>query len=143
MQELIERLKTKGVTLTPQRLAVIEFLKKSKNHPSVDEIYEAIKKRYPSISQATIYSTLQKLRELGEIQELHIKGEKASFDPIPGRHHHLLCRKCGSIIDVEVNCPIIEKKIISGHMIEEVQAYLYGICADCLKKEKRINKEER
>ncbi len=127
-------MKKKGVTLTPQRLAVMDYLKKSVNHPSVDEIYTAIKIKYPSISTATVYSTLQLLKELGEIQELHIKGEKAVFDPIAENHHHLLCRECGSIINVTVNCPIIKKKKIDGHVIEEVQAYLYGVCADCLNK---------
>ncbi|MCK4575517.1 transcriptional repressor [candidate division WOR-3 bacterium] len=136
MKQIIERLKQRGVTLTPQRMAVIEFLKKRSNHPCVDTIYQAIKKKYPSISPATVYSTLQLLKEMGEIQELHIRGERACYDPIPHRHHHLLCRLCERIFDVEIDgCPITNNKMIKGHKVEEVQAYIYGVCSECLKRE--------
>jgi len=137
IKEMIERLKKKGITLTPQRLAIIEFLKKSKAHPCVDTIYSEIKKRYPSISPATVYSTLQLLVETGEIQELYIRGDRVCYDPVPQRHHHFLCRNCGRIFDIKVDCPIINKKMIDGHNVEDVKAYLYGICADCSKKIKK------
>lgn len=142
MKAMIERLKEKGVTLTPQRLAVIEYLKSRCNHPCVDEIYNAIKKKYPSMSPATVYSTLQLLKEMGEVQELHIRGDKACYDPIPERHHHLLCHSCGRLIDVEVDCPVIQNEKIGGHKVEEVQAYLYGVCAGCLKKQKTQKSKE-
>lgn len=137
MKEIMERLRKKDITLTPQRIAIIEFLKKSSKHPCVDKIYQAIKKKYPSMSPATVYSTLQLLKEIGEIQELHIRGDKANYDPVPQRHHHLLCKKCGRIVDVEIDgCPITNNKTIRGHRIEEVQAYIYGVCSECLKKER-------
>ena len=134
---MIERLQQRGVTLTPQRIAVIEFLQNSRDHPCVDKIYQAIKKKYPSMSPATVYSTLQLLKEMGEIQELHIRGDRACYDPIPLRHHHFFCRCCERIFDVEINnCPVANNKIIAGYRVEEVQAYLYGICSGCTKKEK-------
>ncbi|MFH1624200.1 MAG: hypothetical protein ABID54_03470, partial [Pseudomonadota bacterium] len=73
-------------------------------------------------------------------QELSIrKRRKACFDPIPDIHHHLLCRKCGKIVSIEMeyprSCPIIAKEIISGCKVEEMQAYLYGICSKCMKDE--------
>ncbi|TET79582.1 MAG: transcriptional repressor [Candidatus Cloacimonadota bacterium] len=137
MKQMIERLKQRGVTLTPQRMAVIEFLIKSSNHPCVDTIYQAIKKKYPSISPATVYSTLQLLKEMGEIQELHIRGDRACYDPITWRHHHLLCRSCGRILDVDIDgCPITNNKLIREHRVEEVQAYIYGVCSECLEKER-------
>jgi len=141
MKDIIERLKENGVTLTPQRMAVAEFLSGNRNHPTVDEIHRAIQNRYPTISLATVYSTLELLKELGEIQELSIrKRGKACFDPNPDIHHHLLCRKCGKIVDIEFdhpsNCPIMAKENINGCKVEEIQAYLYGICSECLKKER-------
>ena len=140
MKDIIERLKENEVTLTPQRMAIAEFLSRSKDHPTVDEIHKDIRKRYPTMSVATVYSTLELLKELGEIQELSIrKRGKACFDPNPGLHHHLLCRKCGKILDVEFehpsNCPIIAKETIDGCKVEEVQAYLYGICSECQRTE--------
>lgn len=135
--ELVERLREKGVVLTPQRLAVVEFLKKADTHPTADDIYKKLKKRYPTMSQATVYSTLELLKKIGEIQELYIRKDKACFDPRPDPHHHFLCRRCGKIFDIEVNCPIFAAGSIEGHKVEEVQAYLYGICASCLKKDKK------
>ncbi len=136
MMEIIERLKVKGITLTPQRIAIVEFLGKSVAHPTVEDIHKAIKRKYPTMSMATVYSTLRLLKELGEIQELSImKRGKACFDPNPKLHHHFLCRKCGKILDMDVDCPIIKKGWVSGCRVEEAQAYLYGVCSECLKKE--------
>jgi Fur family peroxide stress response transcriptional regulator len=142
MKEIIQRLRDKGVTLTPQRMAVAEFLSRSKAHPTVDEIHRAIQRRYPTMSVATVYSTLELLKELGEIQELSIRRRgTACFDPNPDLHHHLLCRKCGKILNMEIDfpssCPIIAKETIKGCKVEEVHAYLYGICSECMKKESR------
>jgi len=57
MRGIVERLKDKGVTLTPQRMALAEFLSKNKDHPTADEIQRAIGRRYPTMSVATVYST--------------------------------------------------------------------------------------
>lgn len=138
--DILKRLREKGVTMTPQRMAVVEFLIKSETHPTADDIHKSIQARYPSISLATVYSTLELLKELGEIQELSIrKRGKACFDPNPDIHHHLLCRRCGRILSIEFeyprSCPIIARDIINGCKIEEVQAYLYGVCSECMERE--------
>jgi len=147
MKDIIQRLKEKKITLTPQRMAVAGFLGKCKDHPTADQIHRAIQERYPSISLATVYSTLELLKELGEIQELSIrKRGKACFDPNPGIHHHLLCRKCGKIVSLEFeyprSCPIIAKETVKGCKIEEVQAYLYGVCSECLRGESELKGEK-
>jgi Fur family peroxide stress response transcriptional regulator len=140
MKEILERLRQKGVTLTPQRMAIAEFVSKSTDHPTVDDIHQAIHKRYPTMSVATVYSTLELLKEFGEVQELSIrKRGKACFDPNPELHHHLLCRRCGKIVHIDFahpsDCPLITREGIKGCRIEEVQAYLYGVCSECLKEE--------
>ncbi|MEK7814270.1 MAG: Fur family transcriptional regulator [Candidatus Desantisbacteria bacterium] len=134
LQEKIERLKKKGVVLTIQRLAVLELLENACTHPTVDDIYKALKEKYPTISQATVYSTLELLRDAGEIQELSIHRDKACFDPNPKMHHHFFCRQCEKIIDIDIECPVSKQGEFNGNKVEEVQAYLYGVCVDCLKK---------
>ncbi|MCK4236359.1 MAG: transcriptional repressor [Candidatus Krumholzibacteria bacterium] len=152
MDEMIERLKNKGVTLTPQRMAIVEYLTNCTIHPTVDDIYNVIKKRYPTMSKATVYSTLKLLNKMGEIQELSIrKRGKACFDPKPELHHHFLCRKCGRILDIELecpdDCPIVAAREIQGCNIEEVQAYLYGLCSRCanekIEQKEAFEKERR
>lgn len=147
MNEVIERLKSNGVTLTPQRMAIVEYLMKSKTHPTVDDIFNTIRKKYPTISKATVYSTLKLLVELSEIQELSIrKRGEVCFDPVSELHHHLLCRKCAKLSDIKLNCPdsgcpIIAASEIQGCKVEEVQAYLYGLCPKCAKEEQEKEKK--
>ena len=137
MKGMLERLRQKGVALTPQRMAIAEYLSDSADHPTADQIHRVIQRKYPTMSLATVYSTLELLKECSEIQELSIrKRGKACFDPNPNIHHHLLCRKCGRILRIEFDyprsCPILGKETINGCKIEEVQAYLYGICSECM-----------
>jgi Fur family peroxide stress response transcriptional regulator len=147
---IVERLRVKGVVLTPQRLAVVEFLKKTTSHPTVEDIYKKLKKKYPTMSQATVYTTMELLLKIGEVRKLTIRKNKACFDPNPKPHHHFFCQRCGRIFDIEVSCPIskvgsiensnkahcpvLKTTITQGHKVEGVRAYLYGICASCLKE---------
>lgn len=141
-KRLIRRLREHGFKLTPQRLAIIELLRKGE-HPSAEDIYKRLVEEYPMLSRATVYNTLQTLKELGEIAEIHIKPNVALYDLEIRAHYHFLCRHCDRIIDIE---PLVEydlKKLstklssgrLKGYRIEWGQVYLYGICATCLESE--------
>ena len=130
IEEKIARLKGKGVVLTLQRLAVLEVLGKE-IHATAEEIFQKLVRKYPTISRATIYSSLDALKQAGEIQELTIRRETSCFDFYPHNHHHFLCRKCGKIFDVQITCPIARRGKVEGHRVDETQAYFYGICRGC------------
>src|SRR3970040_1018742 len=68
MKELIQKYKDKGFKLTPQRLAILKFMEGNTSHPAAEDIYRHIKKEYPTVSFATVYNTLEALRDKGEIQ---------------------------------------------------------------------------
>ena len=141
MEVIIERLKKKGIVLTHQRLAVLRSLEGDNSHPTADDIYKKVKKKYPTISPATVYTSLEVLRQAGEIQELTIRREKVIFDSNPEPHHHFFCQKCNRIIDINIGCSEAEKGWIDGHKISGVQAYFYGICSDCLKEDISMNEQ--
>jgi Fur family transcriptional regulator, peroxide stress response regulator len=123
--------------MTPQRLAILDYLKDNIRHPSAETIFKAIKEKFPTMSFATVYNTLSTLSKTGNLRELTIDPEKRRFDPNLEPHHHLICIKCGKIVDVkvdyELNLPYAVKKDfeIVGNHIE-----FYGICQDCKVKDK-------
>lgn len=130
----MDKLKETKIVLTPQRMAVWKFIKDSKNHPSVDIVYESVKKQFPSISLATVYSILEAFRNAGLLTELCIRRNKTCFDPFTKSHHHLFCRICDKIYDIEVRCKVSEAGVLDGHKIESVHGYFYGVCNKCQKK---------
>jgi Fur family peroxide stress response transcriptional regulator len=139
-EEKIKRLREGGVVLTLQRLGVLEALAE-RIHATAEEIYVELAKKYPTISRATIYSCLDALKQAGVTQELTIRKEMSYYDFDPRSHHHLLCRECGRILDMEISCPIAEKEEVKGHRVDEVQAYFYGVCRECRRGKK--SKEKR
>jgi len=132
METIINKYKSLGIKLTPQRLAILDYLDNNTKHPSAEEIFTAVSKRYPTMSFATVYNTLEALTSKGEVNELTIDPDKKRFDPNTSPHHHLICTKCKSIKDVHVNyrlsLPESEK---SGFEITGNHIEFYGICPQC------------
>jgi Fur family peroxide stress response transcriptional regulator len=79
-QQFIKKLHSKGYKVTPQRLAICKLLFSSKDHPSADQIYQEVKKQYPTISLATVYFTLDLLKDLGLVQELGFSDRSSRYD---------------------------------------------------------------
>jgi len=123
-----------GLKLTPQRLAILDYLKENHEHPSADTIYRAMRERFPTISFSTVYNTLSTLAKKGILHELTIDSDKKRFDPGIEPHHHLICVQCKKIVDItvdyELKVPYSFKKgfEIVGNHIE-----FYGICQNCQK----------
>lgn len=138
MDELIQRLKEKGIVLTIQRMAVLECLLKECMHPTVEELHKSLKQKFPTISLATVYNTLEMLKQAGVVHELNI-GKEKRFDLADESHHHFYCRVCKKIMDIGVACKFSELGWINNHKVESVQGVFFGICSDCLPKEEGNN----
>ncbi len=121
-----------GLTLTPQRLAILEYLDGNTDHPSAEDIYGAVKERFPTMSFATVYNTLQTLRDMGELLELTIDPARRRYDPNPAEHHHLICTECRRIVDIrgpfELALPPDEA---AGFDVNGNHVEFYGICPAC------------
>ena len=132
---MIEKYKDSGLKLTPHRIAILRYLEGNIEHPSADDIYKAMSKRFPTMSFATVYNTLETLRRHGQIIELNFDPFKKRFDPDPKPHHHVICVRCQKILDVRnefsLKPPRIESEefeIIGSHI------EFYGICSKCKNK---------
>lgn len=124
--------KKTDLKMTPQRMAILQYLEGNKDHPSVEDIYHEIRKTFPMISLATVYKTIEVLKKRGELLELTIDSTRRRYDPDTSRHHHLVCIECGTIADVhgDIHIEFPEKqgepfKILSSHI------EFYGICEKC------------
>ncbi len=130
-EEKIAFYKKLGLKLTPQRLAILEYLEGNNSHPSAEDIYKALRKNFPSISFATVYNTLEILVKKGYVKELNIESSRKRFDPFTHPHHHFFCKNCKKIIDINqtVDLPIPEE--LKNCEVEDFQIVYYGLCEEC------------
>ena len=117
-----------------QRSAIIEYLMRTKEHPTADTVYEEIRQTYPHISLGTVYRNLSLLSETGQIRKLSIQGEPDRFDYRTDDHSHLICRECGRVIDLEISFPDLDTlaKESFGGSIDGHICYFFGKCPDCI-----------
>lgn len=99
-QTVVRALKEKGLRVTPQRCAVYANLLARDDHPTVEQILADLNQELPVSSKATVYSSLQALREVGLVREVLLEGGVSRYDANMDRHHHFQCRQCGTIEDV-------------------------------------------
>jgi len=127
-------LKERGIVATPQRVAVWKFLGQKEGHYCVESVYNEIKKIFPTISLATIYTILETFKNANIVQELNIRKNRICYDTCIHNHHHFLCKNCEKIYDIDIECKNAKKEKICGHKVEDIHGYFYGICKNCLKK---------
>jgi len=122
----------KGIRLTPQRLAILSYLDGNTSHPSAEDIYKAVLKNIPTMSFATVYNNLEVLRDNGNIKELTIDSKRKRYDPNTAPHHHLICVKCKSIVDIHREFKLdIPDSITKGFDIIGNHIEFYSICPRC------------
>ncbi len=131
LEEFVRKCKEIGLKITPQRLAVYEVLLKSTNHPTVEDIYEEVKKRYPYVSLATVYRTLETLERIGLVKRVCFWGNSARYDANLNEHHHLICEKCGRIEDVNLDQEINIPEHFHGYKTHGYSVNIYGFCPKC------------
>jgi Fur family peroxide stress response transcriptional regulator len=132
----MKKYKNVCLKLTPQRIAILEYLEGNKNHPSASDIYRAVSKKFPTMSFATVYNTLKALKVKENIKELTIDPDKKRFDPNIARHHHLICVTCSKIIDIETEFDVgLTNDQKHGFEITGNHIDFYGVCPECTKTE--------
>ncbi|MBI5524219.1 MAG: transcriptional repressor [Desulfarculus sp.] len=128
-------LRESGHRLTPQRLAVLEVLADSRQHPSVEAIFGQVRQKFPTTSLATIYKTVTLLKELGQVLELGFAGWGSRYDghkPYP--HPHVICTRCGAIADPQfsgMDRMAQEMEAKSGFRLASHRLDFFGLCPAC------------
>ena len=100
MMNFMQILKEKNLKATPQRISVLKELHKNE-HPTIDALYESIKKEYPSISLATVYKNIHALKEKGVVIEVNMPNGKMRYDIFTKPHIHIVCKNCNSVMDMD------------------------------------------
>jgi Fur family transcriptional regulator, peroxide stress response regulator len=121
-----------GLKLTPQRLSILAFLEDNTSHPTAEDVYKHVSKRFPTMSLATVYNTLETLKARGRIREITIDADRRHFDPDTSRHHHAICTECKKIVDIISDFDLAPpQKELAGFKIIGSHVEFYGLCADC------------
>lgn len=132
------RLRGAELRLTPQRFAVLEYLGRAAGHPTADEIATEINRRFPRASRATVYNTLNALRDAGLVREVSHGDEAAArYESNVEPHHHFVCRLCGRLEDVPAGAFAAPEglRLEGGHEVESYEVVLRGVCGACGKRE--------
>jgi Fur family peroxide stress response transcriptional regulator len=136
LEDLVSSLREEGFRITPQRIAIVDYLLKTVDHPSADRIHKVIQRKYPMVSLSTIYKTLELLKEKRLVNEIEVDGE-TRFDADTDEHINLVCMNCGKIDDVNEdvlkNIQIRAAKK-SKYLIVKSSFELFGYCNNCKAK---------
>ena len=131
-----------GMRVTGQRALIMEIIRQGRGHLDADEIYRQARehKKESRLSLSTVYRTLQMLKKLNLVEELHFDEEHHHYEVKPStEHHHLVCLGCGSV--VEFKRPLsryIKRNVaeVKGFAIVETEVRMSGYCPKCYRRNK-------
>lgn len=136
-KEVYQKLIDHGVRPSVQRMAILKFLLTHFTHPTVDDVFSALRGKIPSLSRTTVYNTLRLLSDHHVAQMINIDDHHVCYDGITTPHVHFMCKKCGKLYDLfDEQMPKVDKEALKreGFDIDDVQLYYKGICPKCSKE---------
>lgn len=137
------QLKSKGLKVTPQRMAVLEAVDVLHDHPTAEAVGRFIRKKYPNIATGTIYKTLDTLAEKDILKRVKTDNGLLRYDAIRDMHHHLYCMQTDRIADyydtelTDIISQYFEKKEIPNFRIEDIKLQIVGRFIDIKKPTKK------
>ncbi len=129
-------LREHGLQVTAQRLAVLRAVS-SRPHSTADDIEELVRGEIGAVSRQAVYDALGTLTEKGLIRRIQPARSPARYeDRVDDNHHHLVCRTCGTTLDVDCAAgrrPCLQASEHHGFVVDEAEVIYWGICPDCQK----------
>lgn len=132
MQFFREQLKSKGLKVTPQRVAIYEAVAELHNHPTAENIIEYIKSNHPNISVGTVYKVLDSLVENNLLRKVKNEKDIMRYDAVLAHHHHLYCSETERIEDFEdpqldqFISEYFKKKKIKNFKVQDIKLQITG-----------------
>lgn len=133
-----ERSQRHGLARTHQRQVIYQALVSARDHPTPEAIYDAVREQIPSISLGTVYKNIKTFLEAGMLNEVSLHHGSLRLDANLDPHHHLVCRVCRSIVDLEESeaGPVsFTGRLPRGFRLERQHVEFIGICASCAKQQ--------
>jgi len=128
-------LRQRGIQVTAQRLAVLRAVS-SRPHVTADAVADAVRAEIGAISLQSVYDALGVLVAEGLLRRIQPSGSPARFeDRVGDNHHHLICRNCGRVVDVDCAAgpaPCLTAADDRGYEIDEAEVAYWGRCPDCV-----------
>ena len=138
-----EYLRNNGLLCSEQRDQILDIFLKTEKHPTINDLYDLVRKKHPQIGLATVYRTMKVICDAGLAIETDFGGNIRRYEhKYKHQHHgHLICLNCGRII--EVMSPAIEKLQENlakkhGFRVLRHRLEIFGLCRNCKSKEKRV-----
>jgi Fur family transcriptional regulator, peroxide stress response regulator len=119
-----------------RREKILETLRTTKMHPTAEWVYEQVKMDIPDLSLGTVYRNLKILAEEDRVRVIHSDEGKDHFDGFVEPHHHLICRKCGKVLDyhADENLDLLEQiQEETGFVADSEGIKITGLCENCLR----------
>ncbi len=135
--DIAEVLRNNGYKVTPQRLAVYEAIDHNMTHPNAEAIYKKLHPKYPSMSLATVYKTMEIFAKIGVVQVLQCEEDAHRYDYNTSPHAHIRCVRCNRVMDVNVDQKTLAANAAdqTGFKVDSVNISFTGLCKDCQKQE--------
>jgi len=132
---IMKSLREVGYRLTPQRMLILSIIHDSPGHVTAEEIHRRVVQQYPYVDISTVYRTLHLLKRLHLLNETDFGGGRVEFELSEGeRHHHLVCRRCGSAtpVDDELIEPL-RAELLKAHGFQADMEHfaIFGVCRAC------------
>ncbi|MCD4829684.1 MAG: transcriptional repressor [Candidatus Cloacimonetes bacterium] len=131
MEKYTEMLKEKKISPSVQRLKILEYLDINRVHPTVEEIFAAIREEIPILSKMTVYNTLKLFAANGLVKSIPTSDNKGHYDYNTSPHTHFKCRQCKRVFDIDVDYDLHLKSGLEGLKVLEHNLIFEGICQDC------------
>lgn len=127
-----ERLRARGLRVTAPRVALLDFLATSREHPTLEDVAGAVNSRAQRVSRASVYNVLKTLCGAGLVSEFVVADGATRYDGNVDPHHHFVCHACGLVEDIPFQAlSRSEAWFPGGHRVESHEFVLRGTCRDC------------